>query len=123
MLEASNMEDVMAKTKSVGTKVAPEFDRELQRLRESFGFNNFGEMLETLVSLLQYVDSIVLQIKRHPREWSKSDLYQYLSIRQVSLINWQKDEFAKLFRKRIRQRFGQDGLEHIEYLIKAEKES
>ena len=113
----------MAKTKSVGTKVDPEFDIELQRLRESFGFNNFGEMLETLVSLLQYVDSIVLQIKRHPREWSKSDLYQYLSIRQVSLINWQKDEFAKLFRKRIRQRFGQDGLEHIECLIKAEKES
>ena len=113
----------MAKTKSVGTKVDPEFDKELQRLKESFGFNNFGEMLETFVSLLQYVDRSVLQIKRHPREWSKSDLHQYLSLRQVGLIDWQKDEFAELFRKRIRQRFGQDGLEHIEYLIKAEKES
>ncbi len=69
----------MAKTKSIGTRVTPEFNQEIERLKEAFGFGSFGEMIESFVRLLQLIDNGVASIQSHPPDWSKDDAQKYLS--------------------------------------------
>lgn len=101
--------NMMAKTKSVGTKVEPAFSQEIERLKQTFGFGSFAEMLEEVVKLLQAIDERVSQIDHHPREWSESDLLQHLSL--------QDPELLQLLQRRLRERFGQDGLERVRELL------
>ena len=108
----------MQKTKSVGTRVDPVLNQEIERLKEAFAFNSFGDMFEVMVGLLQAIDEVISSIDQHPREWSPADLLSYLPARYR---NRQEREFFLLVLKRIRQRFGADGVERIEALLNAEQ--
>lgn len=107
----------MAKTKSLGTKVAPAFGQEIERLKQAFGFASFGEMLQASIRLLQAIDEGVCRIKRHPREWSRTDLLEYLSIGREA---GQDHEIISLVERRLRERFGQDGVEQVQELRRNE---
>lgn len=107
----------MAKTKSLGTKVDPAFRQKIDRLKEAFGFASFGEMLQATISLLEAIDEGVCRIKRHPREWSRADLLEYLSIGREAA---QDDEIVALVERRLRERFGQDGVERVQELLRNE---
>lgn len=108
----------MQKSKSVGTRVDPVLNQEIERLKKAFAFNSFGDMTEAMVELLQAIDEVIGDIDQHPREWSIADLLRYLPARYR---NRQEREFFHLVLKRIRQRFGADGVERIEALINNEQ--
>ena len=107
----------MAKTKSLGTKVDPAFGQQIERLKDAFGFASFGEMLQASVQLLKAIDEAVCRIERHPREWSKADVKEYLSIGQEAA---QDPGITALVERRLRERFGQDGVERVQELIRNE---
>lgn len=108
----------MPKTKSFGTKVEPAFGQEIERLKEAFGFTSFGEILEVSVRLLQVIDEGVCRIKRHPREWSRADMLEYLSIGREAA---QDSEIVALAERRLRERFGQDGVEQVQEVLRNER--
>jgi hypothetical protein len=105
----------MAKTKSLGTKVDPAFRQEIERLKEAFGFTSFGEMLQVSVKLLQAIDEGVCRIERHPREWSRPDVIEYLSIGREAA---EDPEILALVERRLRERFGQDGIERMQEILR-----
>lgn len=107
----------MAKTKSFGIKVDPAFGQEIERLKETFGFTSFGEILQVSVKLLQAIDEGVCCIKRHPREWTRADVVEYLSLGSEAA---QSPELITLLERRLRERFGQDGVERVQELIRNE---
>lgn len=107
----------MAKTKSLGAKVDPAFGQEIERLKGAFGFASFGEMLEVSVKLLQAIDEGVCCIERHPREWSRTDVIKYVSIGREAA---QDPEIIALVERRLRERFGQDGVERMQELLRNE---
>lgn len=110
----------MAKTKSMGTRVTPEFSQEIERLKEAFGFVTFGEMLETFVRLLQLIDKGISRIDSHPRDWSKEDVQNYLAVGNSNWIDQGADELRELLWRRLRERFGQDGVERARELLETE---
>jgi len=107
----------MAKSKSIGARVTPEFSQEIERLKEAFGFGSFGEMLESFVRLLQLVDDGVARIDSHPRDWSKKDVQNYLSGSNSDWIDQGAGELRELLWRRLRERFGQDGVERARELL------
>jgi hypothetical protein len=104
----------MGKTKSLGTKVEPEFGKEIERLKEAFGFLSFGELLEGSIKLLQAIDRGICHIQRHPRDWNENDVAEYLSIGQEAAKG---PEIIALVERRLRERFGQDGVEQVQQLL------
>jgi len=107
----------MAKSKSIGARVTPQFSQEIERLKEAFGFGNFGEMLESFVRLLQFIDRDISYIESHPREWSKEDVQTYLSVSNSNRISQGTSELRTLLWRRLRERFGQDGVERARELL------
>ncbi|MBE9501300.1 MAG: hypothetical protein IMY87_02595 [Chloroflexi bacterium] len=107
----------MAKTKSIGIRVTPEVNKEIERLKEAFGFGSFGEMLESFVRILQLVDQDIFRIESHPREWSKKDVQNYLSGGNSDWTDPRTGELGKLLWRRLRERFGQDGVERARELL------
>jgi len=108
---------LMAKTKSIGIRVTPELNEEIERLKEAFGFTSFGEMLESFVRILQLVDQDIYRIESHPRDWSKEDVQNYLSGGNSDWIDPRTSELGKLLWRRLRERFGQDGVERARELL------
>ena len=107
----------MAKTKSLGTKVDPAFRQEIERLKKAFGFDSFGKMLQVSVKLLQAIDEGVCRIECHPMEWSSPDVTEYLSIGREAA---EGPEIIALVERRLRERFGQDGVERVRELLRNE---
>jgi hypothetical protein len=107
----------MAKTKTFGVRLTPELISELERLKDAFSFASYGEMMETLIHLLQGIDEGVSRIKEHPREWKAQQVKQHLfsfseksqtsSTAQVEDLTW----------RRLRERFGEDGIQRIRELV------
>ena len=110
----------MAKSKSIGARVTPEFSQEIERLKEAFGFGSLGEMLESFVRLLQLIDRDISCIESHPREWSKEDVQTYLSVGNSNRISQETGELRALLWRRLRERFGQDGVERAHELLGTE---
>jgi len=110
----------MAKTKSIGIRVTPEVNKEIERLKEAFGFGSFGEMLESFVRILQLIDQDIYRIESHPRELSKQDVQNYLSGGNSDWIDPRTGELGKLLWRRLRERFGQDGVERARELLETE---
>ena len=107
----------MAKSKSIGARVTPEFSQEIECLKEAFGFGSFGEMLESFVRLLELIDRDISCIESHPREWSKKDVQTYLSVGNSNRIIQGTGELKALLWRRLRERFGQDGVERAQGLL------
>lgn len=107
----------MAKNKSIGARVTPEFSQEIERLKDAFGFGSFGEMLESFVRLLQLIDDCVARIDSHPRDWSTEDAQDYLSFGNSNWVDRQTGELRELLWRRLRERFGQDGVERARELL------
>ena len=107
----------MAKSKSIGARVTPEFSQEIERLKEAFGFGSFGEMLESFVRLLQLIDQGISSIDSHPRDWSKEDVQSYLAVGNSNWIDQGTGELRALLWRRLRERFGQDGVERARELL------
>ena len=108
----------MAKTKSIGIRVTPELSQEIERLKEAFGFGSFGEMLESFVRLLRLIDDGVARIESHPRDWSKEDVEQYLSFGNSNWVGDETGELRHLLWRRLRERFGQDGVDRARELLR-----
>jgi len=107
----------MAKTKSIGTRVTPELSQEMERLKEAFGFGSFGEMLESFVRLLRLIDEGISVIESHPGDWSKEDVQSYLAVGNSHWIDEGTGELRALLWRRLRERFGQDGVERARQLL------
>lgn len=107
----------MAKNKSIGARVTPEFSQEIERLKDAFGFGSFGEMLESFVRLLQLIDGDISCIESHPREWSKEDVQIYLSVSNSNRMGQETGELGALLWRRLRERFGEDGIERARELL------
>jgi hypothetical protein len=107
----------MAKTKSIGARVTPELSQEIERLKEAFGFGSFGEMLESFVRLLQLIDQGTDRIESHPRDWSKKDIQNYLLGGNSDWIDPRANELRELLWRRLRERFGQNGVERARELL------
>ncbi len=106
----------MAKTKTLGIRVAPQLITELERLKNVFAFASYGEMLESFVRLLQSIDESVCQIKDHPREWEAHDVERYLSSTDDRPTS-QSAEVNALTWRRLRDRFGEDGVQRVKELV------
>ena len=107
----------MAKTKTLGIRVTPVLAGELTQLKGVFDFATFGEMLESLVRLLRHVDEDVCKIDRHPHEWGVQDLATYLAFNGQNSIVCPEGELDRLLWRRLKQRFGEDGVEIIRQLL------
>jgi len=106
----------MAKTKTFGVRLAPELINELERLKEAFSFTSYGEMIEVWVRLLQRIDEGVFRIKKHPREWNAQELERHLLCADKRSADY-SSQVEDLTWRRLRARFGEDGVQHIRELI------
>lgn len=105
----------MPKTKTLGVRLTPDLIAEVERLKNLFGFSSYSEMVEVLVLLLQKIDKEVDGITLHPREWDKDDVDNYLPGRHSTLFS---NEINELMWRRLGARFGEDGIQHIQELLK-----
>lgn len=106
----------MAKTKTLGIRLAPELIAELDELKRIFSFASYGEMIETLLHLLGGMDECVSRFEGHPRGWSAEDVRKCLALDIEHAAAYHKTVTALLWR-RFKERFGQDGLEHLQQLL------
>lgn len=106
----------MAKTKTFGVRLTPDMISELERLKDVFAFTSSGEMIESWIRLLKDIDEGVCRIKEHPREWKAHQVEKYLSFtdKETTVHSAQVDELAW---RRLRERFGEDGVERIRELV------
>lgn len=106
----------MAKTKTLGVRLAPELIAELDKLKRSFAFTSYGEMIETLLHLLGGIDECVACFKGHPRDWGAEDVRRCLALDVGHTTVYHKTVNVLLWR-RLKERFGQDGVEHLHQLL------
>jgi len=106
----------MAKTKTLGVRLAPESIAELDEFKRIFGFASYAEMIETLLHLLGGIDKCVSQLKGHPRDLDAGDVKKYLALDFGHDVAYQKTVNTLLWR-RFKERFGQDGVEHLQRLL------
>ena len=106
----------MAKTKTFGVRLTPNQIVELERLRSTFAFTSYGELIGDWVQLLQQIDTQISRIHKHPRDWGPSDLDEHLMLR-VGRSSHPWNVFASLLLRRIKARFGEDGVERINMLL------
>lgn len=106
----------MAKTKTFGVRLTPELIAELERLRGTFGFATYGEMMESWVHLLQNIDERVCQIEKHPKEWGAQDFEEHLGLRERNAASL--TSIDPLVVRRLRERFGEDGVQRIHGLLR-----
>jgi len=74
-------------------------------------------MLESLVCLLRLIDEGVSKIDRHPREWRSEDVARYLPFGDGNVTGYEAGELAELLWRRLKQRFGEDGVEKLRQLL------
>lgn len=106
----------MAKTKTLGVRLAPELIAELDEFKRIFAFASYAEMIETLLHLLGGIDECVSHFKRHPRDWDAEDVKKCLALDFGHDAAYHKTVNALLWR-RFKERFGQDGVEHLQHLL------
>ena len=106
----------MAKTKTLGIRLSPALISELERLKQSFAFASYGEMMENLVDLLESIDECVSRIKGHPRDWNSDDAKKCLALENEDAASC-RTMLNRLLWRRLKERFGQDGLQHVQELL------
>lgn len=101
----------MAKTKTLGMRLTLQHISKLKTLKEAFDFSSYNEMLESLLRLLQGIDDTVREIDDHPRNWEPQQVQNHLDSHreQVGRLTILDD----LFWRRLRERFGEDGVQYI----------
>ncbi len=107
----------MAKTKTLGIRVTPNLNNDLEHLKSAFGFSSYGAMLEFLVRFLGTIDKAVSDIDKHPRDWSQEEVEEYLQVSCGSLVGSGIAEIRDLLWRRLRERFGEHGMERLQQLI------
>jgi hypothetical protein len=110
----------MAKTKTFGVRLTPELISELERLKDVFAFSSYGEMMEHWVRLLQNIDDGVCQINTHPKEWTTQDVREHLHVPEMPCVT-SSSQVDSLTLRRLRERFGEDGLQRIQEILKEPK--
>ena len=83
----------------------------------AFGFGSYGEMLGFLVRLLRTIDKEVSDIDKHPREWSQEEVEKYLQVSCGMLFDGNSVEIRDLLWRRLRERFGEHGMERLQQLV------
>lgn len=101
----------MAKTKTLGIRTTPQLIDELEELKKAFDFDSYSEMLSSLAHVLKSVDKRVCQIQDHPRNWTADQIHKYLSLQSEE--GPVREEISQLVWRRLRQRFGEDGVEAL----------
>ena len=101
----------MAKTKTLGIRTTHHLIDELEVLKKSFNFESYSQMLKCLADVLKTVDKRVCEIQDHPRTWSPEDTQRFLALGVAS--DPIGEEISQLVWRRLRQRFGEDGVEAL----------
>lgn len=101
----------MAKTKTLGIRTTLQLIGELEELKKSFDFKSYSEMLSCFAKVLKTVNQQVCQIQDHPRTWSPEDTRRFLALGEVR--DPVREEISQLIWRRLRQRFGEDGVEAL----------
>ena len=107
----------MAKTKTLGIRTTPQLIHELEELKKAFDFDSYSDMLSSLAHVLKSVDQRVCQIQDHPRTWTVDEIHKYLSLCEEG--NAVREEISQLVWRRLRQRFGEDGVEALRQKLQA----
>ena len=107
----------MAKTKTLGIRLSPYMISELERLKESFDFKSYSEMLEILTHLLTGMDELLSQIGEHPSEWGKEEIEEFLRLGHETLPTGKSVKIRDILLRRLRKKFGEDGVEKLERLL------
>jgi len=104
----------MSKTKVIGIRAGDQLRSQLRNLKEGFQFESYAEMVESLARLLQGIDDIVCGIDEHPRNWETQQGRNHLNSLREKVI--ELGVLDDLFWRRLRERFGEDGVQHIREL-------
>ena len=102
----------MAKTKTLGIRTTPQLIAELEELKGAFDFGSYSEMLSSLAQVLRNIDQRICQLRRHPSAWEVEEVRDLLSGISAE-ANGQEDEIARLVWRRVKERFGEDGVESL----------
>ena len=103
----------MGKTKTLGIRATPQLISELERLKAAFGFDSYSDMLASYSEFLTAIDRRICEIPEHPRTWTLEDIDRHLSVHGQNGDREDDEAAAKLFWRRVRQRFGEDGVEAL----------
>ena len=107
----------MAKTKTLGIRMSPSLIDEIERLKEAFDFKSYAEMLETLAHFLVGMDELLSEIGEHPSEWEREEIEKFLRLGHGSLPNSKSTKISDILIRRLKKRFGEDGVEIVERLL------
>lgn len=102
----------MAKTKTLGIRTTLQLIAELEELKDAFDFRSYSEMLSSLTQVLRNIDQRICELKRHPRAWEAEEVRGLLTGTSAD-SNGQEDEIARLVWRRVKERFGEDGVESL----------
>lgn len=97
----------MAKTKTLGIRTTQQLIDELEKLKDAFAFGSYSELLGSLAQVLRTIDQRVCQVQEHPRTWEAEQIRAFFS----TSSDGNEDEIARLMWRRLKQRFGEDGVE------------
>ena len=106
----------MAKTKTLGIRTTPQLIDELEELKKAFNFASYSDMLVCLAHVLKGVDQRVCQIQDHPRTWTLDDIRKFLPLESED-GNAVREEISQLVWRRLKQRFGEDGVEALQHQL------
>ena len=102
----------MAKTKTLGIRTTPQLITELEELKDAFDFGSYSEMLASLAQVLRNIDQRICELRRHPRAWDVEEVRDLMSGISAE-SNGQEDEITRLVWRRVKERFGEDGVESL----------
>lgn len=102
----------MAKTKTLGIRTTPQLIGELEKLKVAFDFGSYSEMLISLAQVLRNIDQRICELRSHPRAWKVAEVRDLFS-GTLPESNGQEDEIAHLVWRRLKERFGEDGVESL----------
>ncbi|MDP6511383.1 MAG: hypothetical protein QGH23_09275 [Dehalococcoidia bacterium] len=99
----------MPNTKTLRIRLAPSVISDLERLRGLFAFASYGEVLESMVCLLQDIDAKICATKGHPRDWEPEYARGCFGVGN-GYVKGHPPELESLLPLRLKEKFGEGGI-------------